>query len=75
MKKLLSFIAKSIIALPNQLVVSETKEGQRIKLIISLPKEEISTIIGRQGRIIKAIKTILALKAKGKQFSIEVKEN
>lgn len=74
MKDLLSFIIKSIVASPDKVVIREAEEGQGTKFIISLPKEEAGTVIGRQGRIIKAIKTILALKAKGKRFFIEVSE-
>jgi len=74
MKKLLSFIVKSIVASPDKVKVSESAQSEGIKFTISLPQKEVGTVIGQQGRIIKAIKTILALKAKGKRFFIEVEE-
>lgn len=70
MKDLLSFIIKSIVASPKKIQIDQ--EGNQF--IIKAPKEEIGTIIGRQGKIIKAIKTILIRKSKGSRFSIEVQE-
>lgn len=74
MKKLTEFIVKSIVDTPKKISVSEEKEGEFIRLIINAPKEEIGRIIGQGGRIIKAIKTILAIPAKNSRFSLEVTE-
>ena len=74
MKNLLSFIVKSIVASPGKVTITEAKEGQGVKFTINLPQEEVGAVIGQQGKIIKAIKTILVLKARGKRFFIEVSE-
>ncbi len=74
MKELLSFIVKSIVKSPDQIKVSKDDANGVINFIITAPKDEIGIIIGQQGKTIKAIKTLLALRAKGNRFSIEVLE-
>lgn len=74
MKKLLEFIVRSIVASPEQIEIREENTDQGLELTIVAPKNEIGTLIGRQGKIIKALKTILALKAGKKRFFLEVRE-
>jgi len=74
MKDLLTFIIKSIVKTPEKVVIAEEEVEGITKFIITLPKEEIGTVIGRQGRTIKAIKTILSVQGRGARFAIEVIE-
>lgn len=74
MKELLSFIIKSIVKTPEKVSISEEEAEGLVKFTISLPKEDIGMVIGRQGKTIKAIKTLLSIQAKGRPFSIEIVE-
>ena len=73
MKNLLSFVIKSITG-SKKIKITQEKIDQLTKFIVTAPKDKIGIIIGRQGKIIKAIKILLALKAKNEHFIIEIQE-
>jgi len=75
MKNLLSFIIKSIIGSPKKVKIAQEKIDQLTKFTVTAPKDQIGIIIGRQGKIIKAIKILLALQAKNEHFTIEIEES
>ena len=54
----LSNIAKSIVDHPEKVVVTEQEEGNEILMTLSVAEEDMGRIIGKQGRIAKAIRTI-----------------
>ena len=59
MKDLIAHIAKALVDKPEEVVVTEI-EGQQIYLIeLKVAKEDIGKIIGKQGRTVQAIRTIL----------------
>ena len=58
MKELLTFVAKSLVDHPDQVVVRET-EAEAIILELSVADEDMGKVIGKQGRIAKAIRTIV----------------
>ncbi len=70
MKDLIARIAKALVDKPEEVVVTEI-EGQQIYLIeLKVAKEDIGKIIGKQGRTVRAIRTILgAASAKMKKRS------
>ncbi|MBU2592892.1 MAG: KH domain-containing protein [Patescibacteria group bacterium] len=73
MKELLEFIIKSIVGSPEK--VSITEEASEItSFIIKVPQEEIGLVIGQQGKVIKAIKSLLLVLSKGERFALEVQE-
>ena len=72
MKQLLEFIVRSIVDVPEEVVVSQETSGDLVKLTVTLPEEQAGLVIGRQGRIIKAIRTLLSLKSSSTPFLIEV---
>ncbi len=60
MKDLIAFIAKAIVANPEDVVVTEI-EGTRMSVIeLRVAKEDIGKIIGKQGSTVGAIRTILS---------------
>lgn len=75
MEKLLDFLVREITKTPEVKISRETREGID-NYIIALPQEFISQLIGKNGRIISAVRTlalVLAIKDNTK-ISIEVKE-
>jgi predicted RNA-binding protein YlqC (UPF0109 family) len=70
MKDLIALIAKALVDKPAEVVVTEI-EGQQIYLIeLKVANEDIGKIIGKQGRTVQAIRTILgAASAKMKKRS------
>ena len=58
MKELLTFVAKSLVDHPDQVVVRET-EGEAIILELSVAEEDMGKVIGKNGRIAKAIRAVV----------------
>jgi predicted RNA-binding protein YlqC (UPF0109 family) len=60
MKNLIAFIAKALVDNPEEVVVTEIK-GERSSVIeLKVAKEDIGKIIGKHGRTVVAIRTILS---------------
>jgi len=75
-KDLIDYIAKALVDHPEQVKVSEI-EGERTSVIeLSVAKEDMGQVIGKQGRIATAMRTILGIvttKSK-KHFVLEIIE-
>ena len=59
MKKLVEIIAKSLVDHPDAVVVNEIDKEQSIVLELKVADEDMGKVIGKQGRIAKAIRTVL----------------
>ncbi|MCE5220449.1 MAG: KH domain-containing protein [Clostridium sp.] len=59
MKELVEFMAKSLVDNPTAVTVNEVNEEQSIILKLTVAPEDIGKIIGKQGRIAKAIRTVI----------------
>ncbi len=58
MKELVELIAKSLVSHPDQVVVTETQNGQDILIELRVAPEDMGKVIGKQGRIAKAIRVV-----------------
>ena len=59
MKELIEYIAKSLVDQPDAVKVTEV-EGERTSVIeLSVAKEDMGKIIGKQGRTATAMRTLL----------------
>ena len=59
MKELIEYIAKSLVDQPDTVKVTEV-EGERTSVIeLSVAKEDMGMIIGKQGRTATAMRTLL----------------
>ncbi len=74
MKKLLEYLITNIVNESEKVEINLIEENDEKMFTVKLPKEEIGTVIGSGGKTIRAIKTLLSLKSKGENFSLEVKE-
>lgn len=63
MKKTLEFLLSQIVAHPDDIVVEQTQEESRILLTIHANSEDLGKIIGKSGRIIRAIRDLIKLMA------------
>ncbi len=75
MKQILEYILSLIIQKPEDLVVTETKvDEMNIQYLITANKEDVGKIIGKQGKIIQAIRNISKIWAikNNKQIRIDV---
>ena len=59
MKELVEVIAKSLVDSPEGVVVTETEENDAVLLELKVAPADMGKVIGRQGRIAKAIRTVV----------------
>lgn len=76
MKDLIEYIAKSLVDHSEEVQVSETKNGSRIRLDLKVAAEDMGRVIGRSGRVANSIRTLarVAAERKGKQVTLDVLE-
>lgn len=59
MKELVEVIAKNLVDNPDQVKVKETEGDTTIIIELSVAPEDMGKVIGKQGRIAKAIRTVV----------------
>lgn len=59
MKELLEIIAKSLVDYPDEVVINEVENDNTIILELRVAREDMGKVIGKQGRIAKAIRTVM----------------
>lgn len=60
MKELVEVIARSLVNHPEDVVVTETvDENGEVILTLSVAEDDMGKVIGRQGRIAKAIRSVV----------------
>ena len=59
MKELVEVIAKSLVDHRDQVVVTEEETEGVIKLVLKVADDDMGKVIGKQGRIAKAIRTVV----------------
>ena len=76
MKGLVEYIAKSLVENPDQVEVREMQNGNRVRLELSVAKEDMGRVIGKNGRVANSIRTLLRVAAErdGKQATLDVME-
>jgi len=63
MKELVEYIAKSLADNPDVVVVTEENTDEGVLLKLQVADEDKGRIIGKQGRIAQAMRTIIRVKA------------
>ena len=63
MKELVEYISKSIVNLPDEVVVTEETSEQGVILKLQVADEDKGRVIGKQGRIAEAMRTLIRVKA------------
>lgn len=59
MKDLVEVIAKALVDHPDEVVVTETENEKSIVIELKVAQEDMGKVIGKQGRIAKAIRTVV----------------
>ena len=59
MKDLVEVIAKALVENPDEVVVTETEEEDTIYVELKVGSSDMGKVIGKQGRIAKAIRTVV----------------
>jgi uncharacterized protein len=74
MKGLLELVAKQLVDDPAAVVVTEELDGDFIKLHLQVAEGDVGKVIGRGGRIAKAIRALLKVMATrdGTKVNLEI---
>lgn len=74
MLKLVEVIAKSLVDDPDAVEVKETEENQTIIIELRVAPNDMGKVIGKQGRIAKAIRTVVKAAAikENKKVVVEI---
>ena len=76
MKALIEYIAKALVENPDKVEVREMQKGNRVRLELSVAKDDMGRVIGKNGRVANSIRTLLRVAAErdGKQATLDVME-
>ena len=75
LKETLKNIAKALVDSPDEVVVTETVDGNNVNLVLSVAADDMGMVIGRHGKIAKAIRTVMkaAANSANKRVNVEIK--
>jgi len=72
MKALVEVMARALVDQPDQIVIKETETEYDISYELSVAPEDMGKIIGRQGKIAKAMRTVLKAAAGKEQKRVNL---
>ena len=72
--QVLTNIARAIVDNPDEVKVTETVNGDNIELVLTVAESDTGMVIGRHGRIAKAIRQVMKAAANtcGKHVTVEI---
>ncbi len=76
LKETLCGIAKAIVDSPDEVsVVVASEHGNKVDLVLSVAEDDMGMVIGKHGKIAKAIRTVMraAASADGKEVTVEIR--
>ena len=59
MKELVEIIAKALVEHPDEVLVTQKEEGKHITIELQVAASDMGKVIGKQGRIAKAIRSVV----------------
>ena len=74
MKSLIEYIAKSLVDDPTEVWVTESTHGKDVHIELSVAEEDMGRVIGRNGRVANAMRTLLRVAAawRGVRSTLEI---
>ena len=75
LSQVLTDIARAIVDNPDAVSVEETVQGNDVELVLTVAESDTGMVIGRHGRIAKAIRQVMKAAANtcGKRVTVEIK--
>ncbi len=74
MKELVEVIAKALVENPDEVLVTQKEEGKNITVELHVAPSDMGKVIGKQGRIAKAIRSVVkaASSKDNKRVDVEI---
>lgn len=73
MKELLEFIVKHIVSKPDDVVVTETENGNNIDIVVKVNSEDLGAVIGKSGKVANSIRSVARVSAKKLNKRVNIK--
>ncbi len=75
-QQLIEFIARLLVDHPDQVAVREFGTGDRVRLELTVARDDMGRVIGKSGKVANSIRTVLRVAAEreGKQATLDVVE-
>ena len=77
MLELVKYIAESLVDKPEEVKIKQVESDKTIVIELSVARDDMGKVIGKQGRIAKAIRTVVkaASPHTGKKYVVEIIEH
>lgn len=77
MKEAVERMITALVGDPDQVEVSESSDGKNVRVEVRVAEHDMGRIIGREGRTIKAVRSILFVAGQkhGKRFQLDLLED
>lgn len=72
MKELVEVIAKALVDNPDEVVVTQKEDGRNITLELHVAADDMGKVIGKQGRIAKAIRSVVKAASSKDNMRVDV---
>jgi uncharacterized protein len=74
MKELIEYLARSLVEHPDDVVVEEEATSYRTVYHLTVHEDDMGRVIGKQGRIAQAIRTLMKVAAtrEGRRVTLEI---
>lgn len=74
MKELVEVIAKALVDNPDEVIVTESESDGEVRIELKVAASDMGKVIGRQGRIAKAIRSVVKAASTriDKRVSVEI---
>lgn len=74
MKELVEVIAKALVDNPDEVVVTEKEDGRNVVVELHVAQADMGKVIGKQGRIAKALRSVVkaASSKDNKKVDVEI---
>ena len=74
MKELVEVLAKALVEKPDEVVVTQTEDSDSINVELQVAQSDMGKVIGKSGRIAKAIRTVVkaASSKTDKRVNVEI---
>ena len=75
LKETLCGIAQAIVDNPDEVSVQENSDGNKVNLVLTVAEDDMGMVIGKHGKIAKAIRTVMraAASVDGKEVNVEIR--
>ena len=72
MKELVEVIAKALVDNPDEVVVTESVNGKNVTVELHVAADDLGKVIGKQGRIAKAIRSVVKAASSKENLKVDV---